>query len=941
MARTYQLPQVLVQQDFKSIPSAAVQQMLTCIIGPQRRVLNIGDIDEDNYVYYGDYSPEAASEVPIKALLSTDDLIKESVKVTLKEVWAKYAEVAGIGINQMKAADYVHGTTVKFNKITLGSGITGGFKNYLSNYRSSLFQNRDVKVGDRLKIQYGADAAQVVETRIVNLINDVTTPTLSVATAADSNPDINTTESLSGTGTSNFSADHLKVAIGGSSVYVGDLSSGKISESITLEVLTASNVATNLKATAKWTSSLGDTGNIELPLDSASDFDIVRGLRVKFTEDGTLFTDHTLGTKYVFTATDVYTTATTAPLPVVDADTDEDFLGIVETIYEVKVVKGGLWSSSPQVLVTTHNGIDSYPVQSVTGNSVSLYLGRLGVKFSFGGVGTGLRYGDVWNITAAPSTLGAVRTAQIADAIVVPVGFDTDGYLPKVEFYIYKDSVSIPATGSPEIGDISWSIDEEGRKISFKSQIEITDPTWVNGLGKELGLPVYRGKKYVEYTALVKGNSNRVIELDALTQIEPLIGEIVPENPLAYAAFKALENSGDSQVFVVPVETDDMEGYIQALSLSETDSRIYYIVPLTQDLTIIQLVKAHVLKNSEPENALERTCIVNQVLVPVDALYEKKLNTDEYWSGHVELMSTTTKPTLMIVPGATFLTDGIRVGDEVRSLYALDNAGNTVYQTAKVYNVIDEEQIELAGNGFGEVVGSEDVPKKIQIFRNLTKDEQAKKVSNMSSALSSRRVVNIWPDYIEDGAKAVDGVFAAAAIAGLNSSIAPHQPLTNVTVNGFTGVSRSTPFFTPGQLNIIAGGGTWIITKAPHNYSAQEGAIITRHQLTTDYTDTNMSEFTITKNLDSIAKWLRDDLKILIGRYNNHPYSLDLIRVRLEYRLTYLKGYAKTEQAGPQVIDYKIIKLEKDPLIRTTVNAEVELELPYPINNIKLKLVVV
>jgi hypothetical protein len=931
MARTYQLPQVIVQQDFNSIPSSAIQELLTVVVGPQKRVINIGDIDEENYVAYGDYDYETSAEYAIKGLKSTDELEKDSVNVVLKNVWAKYARLNG--------ANDIEAVTDRPSFLKLGSGTTGGFASFLSNLRASDFGNRDVKVGDRVSVNYGAG---VLESRVVELIHEITAASAGSASVGPENPanQASATVTPVSPGVGVNSADGYRVAADATNAYVGDITKGIVEDTYTIECTLG---GANGTAQFSFSSVGGESGSFTTPGSVGDPIAIgTRGLVIEFTTGSG---SHTIGTKYTFTAKAVYTSATSRVTPAVVAGTDEDYLGSADTIYEIRVVKGGAWASSPQVVVTSSNGIDSFGAQVVSSNSAQIKLGRLGVLFTFGSAGTGLRLGDVWYVSVTAAAKGEIRTVRIADNIPGSLAGGTD---LDVTFYILKNEVEVASAGYPLFGAEAWSLDEEGRNITFNSGIQVLDEEWVDGLGAQIPMDVHKAKLFVEWKALVKENSNRVISLESTSQVEALLGEAIPENPIAYAAFKALQNSGAKQVFAVAVETDDLEGYTSALAVTETDPRIYYIVPLTQDDQIINLVKSHVISLSEPENALERIAIVSKSFTAVDSLYDLKPGTDEAWSGYVGLMSGTGKYTYVTVPGAALLSDGVRVGDEFRSNFSIDALGNETYESFKVANVIDEEHLELAGSGFGGVVGTSVNPKMIQIVRLLTKDEQAHKVSIQSSSLSHRRVVNVWPHVASDGDKLVSGYFVAAAIAGLKSSVAPHQPLTNVILNGFTGVEMSSPYFTPSQLNVIAGGGTWIVAEAPSNSSAQEGAIITRHQLTTDYTDDNMSEVSITTNVDSIAKWLRDDLKVIIGQYNNHPYMINLIRTRLEYRLTYLKSNARTEKAGPQLVDYVIKKVapDYDPItrkegIRTKVNAEVELQLPYPINTIDLKLVVV
>jgi len=459
-------------------------------------------------------------------------------------------------------------------------------------------------------------------------------------------------------------------------------------------------------------------------------------------------------------------------------------------------------------------------------------------------------------------------------------------------------------------------------------------------------LDIVGGRINLTYLALIKTMSNRLESFSSYESINARLGDIVPENKLAYGVYKAFLNSGGKTVFAVAVETDDLEGYITALAVTEGEVKVYYMVPLTSNEGIIQLFKGHVNTMSAPEKCMERFYFVHEAFSPVKSLYKLVSGTEDVmWKGYVEASSKRAGVySVLVAPTATFLSDGLRVGDILQTNYGLNVFGDEISESLKIVNIIDEDHLEVEWPGFSDAVGSALDLKRFHIYRNLSKEEQAQSIAEKSAKLGDRRGANIWPDFLEDGDRLVPGYFGAAASAGLKSGMPPHQPLTNVQINGFTAINRASGYFTPFQLNRVAGGGTWIIdqVRATDTASAADaGSIVIRHQLTTDYSDDNHSEISITTNLDSISKWLRDDLEVIIGQYNNHPYVLNLIRTRVDDRLSYLQSMTVNLKAGSQIVSYKIMKVEVDKLIKTRVNIDVDLILPYPINNIHVKLTVV
>ncbi len=139
------------------------------------------------------------------------------------------------------------------------------------------------------------------------------------------------------------------------------------------------------------------------------------------------------------------------------------------------------------------------------------------------------------------------------------------------------------------------------------------------------------------------------------------------------------------------------------------------------------------------------------------------------------------------------------------------------------------------------------------------------------------------------------------------------------------------------QLNAIAAGGTCIITQ-----DTAGGTLYVRHQLTTDRTDVNTEEFSVTRNLDSISKFMRSFLRPFVGRYNIHEDFLGMIDTLTRQRFDYLEKTTATLKAGPQILSYgPEVRIQQDPLIRTRVTLRVPVTLPYPANYLDMTIVVV
>jgi hypothetical protein len=905
---SYLLPQATVQQDFNLVPTAVVESLKAIIVGANYKVFRYTNATEKGLVSYGKYNylADETHTYLNKPTLSTVD--QESVELYFDNLLAQYASISGT--NAIEVGSYQ-------NQIKIGAGLaTGGFKAYGAYPRLAAFKQRDVQIGDRVKVTHSLGS---MTSRVTGFVNDVVASSMSASTNDSSNAA--TVVAVITPSIVVANGDH--VISDNASVYTGSLAGGWTTDTYTLTCTTGGS-----GTASRWsiTSTHGDNSSDVAGVALAAAFNIGSyGVSVEITGTGVYVAGESYSilartdfTRYVPTVAGTYT-------------------GAKDTIYMVKVIRGGAWASSPQVVVTTNNGYDtSGPV--VVASNTSFALGNYGATIKFPTPDApqgGLLLGDTYYVTATAATAGAVRTLKIADQM--PSTWANGDDLT-VDFRLLVASKLIPAADYPQNGDENLTVTADN--FTVKAGIDIYDSTWVdNDAVTLLPIPVVDADVYVPYKALLTDKVGVIGSISSLSSVSTILGEVIPENPISYGVYKALENSGENEVYYLTVETDDLAGYVAALGLLETSDDFYLLAPMTQNQDVIEAYKAHVLSMSEPNNAFERILVASQKLQEIQTVYGVDTQGDAY-VGYIAVdpLASPAVYTKLTLNDATMLTDGVRPGDLVRTSFSVDSLGNETYSTYTVEDVTSETTLDLVSPGAATSIGSVGVPVRIEIVRALTKDEQADKIAANSSLLNNRRVTAVWPDIIEDGSTLVSGCFLAAAVAGLKSSVVPHQGITNVTLNGFSSASRSFPYFTPTQMNRMAEKGTFIVTQ-----QRSGGTIYVRHQITTDPTDVNMQELSITTNLDSISKFLRTFIKPFIGQYNINPNFLKMLETLISERFNYLKSETITQKAGAQLVDWDPakLKIEQDPLIRTRVTIYAEIQLPYPANNIDFKLVVV
>jgi hypothetical protein len=174
----------------------------------------------------------------------------------------------------------------------------------------------------------------------------------------------------------------------------------------------------------------------------------------------------------------------------------------------------------------------------------------------------------------------------------------------------------------------------------------------------------------------------------------------------------------------------------------------------------------------------------------------------------------------------------------------------------------------------------------------------------------------------------IPGHFACAAIAGMIAQQHPAQPFTFLPMVGFVSPKGSNLKYSPIQMDTGAAGGLyWIIQET------EGGAIVSRHQLSTDTTTIEKRELSITKALDYGAKMLRSVLLKYIGQYNISDGFLDTLSIVSQGALAFLVNNGIFKGAT-------INNLIQDTLDPTKVLLDISVQPFYPCNTIRITLII-
>jgi hypothetical protein len=276
---------------------------------------------------------------------------------------------------------------------------------------------------------------------------------------------------------------------------------------------------------------------------------------------------------------------------------------------------------------------------------------------------------------------------------------------------------------------------------------------------------------------------------------------------------------------------------------------------------------------------------------------------------------------------ALFLSNGVAAG---HYLSILSGALEGRY---KIATVVSEKELTLSPVIAGVVELTDSIT--YQVDRDLSKPEQADAVKGYSEAFASRRVVHVWPDVLKapigQTTYDVPGYFACCSIAALTSGLPTQQGLTNLAISGFLGFSHSTRYFTEEELDHIADGGTMVLAQ-----DEESTPLYVRHQLTTDRSAIKFQEYSITKNVDFIAKFWRATYRKFIGQYNIVDTTLDNLRTTGNAGIGFLRDKTRVPKFGGVIRSGELVSLVESETAIDTVEIRFSHGIPVPLNNIDI-----
>lgn len=892
-------PQVLVFQQFTSVPSELTNPLRGFILGPEYSLNRYGVSGEGGHLIVG----------------HTFD-----ANTTLNWADLDGARIGGV-TDQSYTRVFLDNAEVEYYDdpdpdtiFTIATGNRNRFDSTLvlaGDNVNALWADRDVQVGDIVHIDI--DGATEHTAKITNMI---ASSTAAAVTSVSENAE----------GEAGHSADVVSAspvvditnATGGtlessdvSSSYTG-LASGRLVEVYTITCVQSG--ATDV-----------DYDNMRFDITSADGEDVYynvapsSGVLTVTSARGTVTIDLTSGGTGVqivygefilLTLTDAWTR--TNP---VRSSAGTAYNGTSDTRFLIEVVQGADISvEAATVRVRSQDGAYDSGLVAVGNGALTVAAGNSGIEVTFT-LTDELLTGEYWYVDATAAGTGDITAFELDSE--VPGALTS---FNRMTFHYEADGIELfPAHTSGAVDNFTQ--DEDGITIENTAAVHNTEI-------RTAALPIRKADVTIQYRQLItnRGGIKAIGSIEDLTTIYDT--PVDPDNPLVYALSKALANSGSgvsvsTGLRAYAVTSDDAAGYTTGLAIAENRTDVYTIVPLTFDRTIQNLVAAHVNAQSTPEVGQWRVALFSHATHENFLLFTDEDGANSSGAGNREISFTETFST---TPGDA---NAPRAGDILRTNFTPSLNGVETYSEYVISQIVDSNTIEVSTDLDAAISTA-----KAQIFRPFNAEDAVDQYI-LNKGFADRRIYNIFPGVLPSGGVDVYGYHLAAAIAGMIGAVVPQQGLTNITISGFDNAENVLDVFSRTQLDRLASAGTWIVTQ-----DQDTGSVFTRHQLSTDPTDLNTRELSATKNVDSVSYVFQNRLRRYIGRANVTDSALQVIRTDVNGTISFLQSIRDPLLGGQLGPDSAIAEFRRHTVLRDRIVIVLLGDFPAPLNNIELTLVV-
>lgn len=438
--------------------------------------------------------------------------------------------------------------------------------------------------------------------------------------------------------------------------------------------------------------------------------------------------------------------------------------------------------------------------------------------------------------------------------------------------------------------------------------------------------------------AITSGDSDGLVPIDALTDITDAYQSAGLGSELGYGLALAFNGSQGKRVYGLNTGGSTVADFAAAFEKLESANYIYTVAVLTSDEEVMKLASAHCQAMSMPTVKRFRRCYVG-----TDSPGEYPI---------LDMQEDTSPYTASVDQGIGGLYNLVAFQDEVVFATYTFTRGDYLELTGsgERYLIDTVDEITLPGGvpsiavTLQQDVGFPITATSVKIIAADTAANTGRYVWKRSARIGQgveqdRRISNIWQDDGTRDSVTIPNRFGACEIAGLRTALQPQQGLTRTEVTFIDACPTMYTKFKQSVLDEMAANGVWIIAQ-----NSAEGSCYIRHQLTTAVSNGSLYyEDNAGTNVDTVCFALDDIVDPLIGKRNATARTVLEIRSKASAMLTSLTKESYDSIVGPQLVsffnsngDTDSMDVTIDPNFKDRVNMVVGIEIPLPLNNVRI-----
>ena len=438
---------------------------------------------------------------------------------------------------------------------------------------------------------------------------------------------------------------------------------------------------------------------------------------------------------------------------------------------------------------------------------------------------------------------------------------------------------------------------------------------------------------YLSYRALRRDIANDFLTITSQSNAEAKIGSVNINNPMSVAASLIASAVSDMSYRILPIETDDANGYRQALDILSTNEDIYVIVPLTNDKDVVSAYASHCTTLSEPEKSKWRIMYASQEMPSTKVMVE--INDGQLVEG-----STDDECYIKDTANGMFVTNNARVTDFV-DIY---NASNSYQYSLQIIEVLNESVVTCSttkwmrtSEGYSELEDKVTVDSqqavKYEVVRVLDTQGVADAISGIADSFKNKRLRLVYPDTImlniNSVSEMVPSYYLCVTLGAMRAGYPPHQGFSTIGLSGISRVLRANNMFSDDQLADMAGNGVfWVVQDTP------EELPYVLYQTTTDNTQLETAEDSCVAVVDYASRYLKINLKNVLGRYNVNTISVNYVKTVINSVLDDMTS-TSYQYIGPILTGAELLSVETEG---DKIKPTVHIEIPYPVNGVDVTL---